>query len=170
MSLHNLSNTIEQALTAAGLNTRTGSANAVVETIRKALEAARIAQHPNAAGADASARANDVDTIDIDAQWVDEGATVEPSEVNPPSVQRGQFVSFAYSSPLGSRAYKLYVPSSYGGGAPMPLVVMLHGCKQNPDDFARRHAHQSSGGGTRFPRGLPGAVNQGERVELLELV
>lgn len=136
MSLHNLSNTIEQALTAAGLNTRTGSANAVVETIRKALEAARIAQHPNAAGPDASARASDVDTIDVNAQWVDEGATVEPSAVNPPSVQRGQFVSFAYSSPLGSRAYKLYVPSSYGGGAPMPLVVMLHGCKQNPDDFA----------------------------------
>ena len=77
MSLHNLSNTIEQALTAAGLNTRTGSANAVVETIRKALEAARIAQHPNAAGADASARANDVDTIDIDARWLDEGATVQ---------------------------------------------------------------------------------------------
>ena len=137
MSLHNLSNTIEQALTAAGLNTRTGSANAVVETIRKALEASRIAQHPNAAGADASARASDVDIIDVNAQWVDEGATVEPGEVNPPpSVQRGQFVSFAYSSPLGSRAYKLYVPSSYGDGAPMPLMVMLHGCKQNPDDFA----------------------------------
>ena len=92
MSLHNLSNTIEQALTAAGLNTRTGSANAVVETIRKALESARIAQHPNAAGADASAKPSVVDTIDVDAQWVNEGATVEPTEVNPPSVQRGQFV------------------------------------------------------------------------------
>ena len=32
-------------------------------------------------------------------------------------------------------AYKLYVPSSYAG-RPLPLVVMLHGCTQDPDDFA----------------------------------
>jgi poly(hydroxyalkanoate) depolymerase family esterase len=31
--------------------------------------------------------------------------------------------------------YKLYVPSSYNGQA-LPLVVMLHGCTQSPDDFA----------------------------------
>lgn len=31
--------------------------------------------------------------------------------------------------------YKLYVPSTYRGQA-VPLVVMLHGCTQSPDDFA----------------------------------
>ena len=40
-----------------------------------------------------------------------------------------------YANEAGSRAYKLYVPSSYHGEA-RPLVVMLHGCTQSPDDFA----------------------------------
>ena len=41
----------------------------------------------------------------------------------------------SYSNEAGSRAYKLYVPSGYRGQA-VPLVVMLHGCTQSPDDFA----------------------------------
>ena len=65
MSLHNLSNSIDQALTAAGINTRTGAGNAVVNTIRKALAAAHIAQHPRDASADASANAGDADVIDV---------------------------------------------------------------------------------------------------------
>ena len=34
-----------------------------------------------------------------------------------------------------AEAYKLYIPSSYHGQA-LPLMVMLHGCTQDPDDFA----------------------------------
>ncbi|MDB5877647.1 MAG: esterase [Variovorax sp.] len=35
-------------------------------------------------------------------------------------------------------AYKLYVPPHLAGSvpAPRPLILMLHGCTQNPDDFA----------------------------------
>jgi len=47
----------------------------------------------------------------------------------------GQFVTGLYSNRAGSRTYKLYVPSGYCGQA-LPLVVMLHGCTQSPDDFA----------------------------------
>jgi poly(hydroxyalkanoate) depolymerase family esterase len=36
----------------------------------------------------------------------------------------------------GSRTYKLYVPSGLHAGQPVPLIVMLHGCTQSPDDFA----------------------------------
>lgn len=43
-----------------------------------------------------------------------------------------QFLSGTSSD---GRSYKLYVPSSYAGSA-LPLVVMLHGCTQTPDDFA----------------------------------
>jgi poly(hydroxyalkanoate) depolymerase family esterase len=48
----------------------------------------------------------------------------------------GKFVAGVYANAAGSRRYKVYIPSSYAG-QPMPLVVMLHGCTQNPDDFAR---------------------------------
>jgi poly(hydroxyalkanoate) depolymerase family esterase len=46
-----------------------------------------------------------------------------------------KYIEAAYSNPAGSRAYKLFVPSGYAGQA-LPLVVMLHGCTQSPDDFA----------------------------------
>ena len=46
-----------------------------------------------------------------------------------------RFLAGSYSNQAGSRAYKLYVPSTYHGQT-LPLVVMLHGCTQSPDDFA----------------------------------
>jgi poly(hydroxyalkanoate) depolymerase family esterase len=47
-----------------------------------------------------------------------------------------QFLDATFSSQAGSRPYKLYVPSGYRAGQPIPLIVMLHGCTQSPDDFA----------------------------------
>jgi poly(hydroxyalkanoate) depolymerase family esterase len=47
----------------------------------------------------------------------------------------GQFLSATYTAQAGTRPYKLYVPSGYCGQA-LPLLVMLHGCTQSPDDFA----------------------------------
>jgi poly(hydroxyalkanoate) depolymerase family esterase len=47
----------------------------------------------------------------------------------------GRFVRAIYSNRAGTRAYKTYIPAR-GAGRARPLVVMLHGCKQGPDDFA----------------------------------
>jgi poly(hydroxyalkanoate) depolymerase family esterase len=47
----------------------------------------------------------------------------------------GQFLARTFTSHSGSRPYKLYIPTGYRG-QPVPLVVMLHGCTQSPDDFA----------------------------------
>ena len=49
--------------------------------------------------------------------------------------QRGRFVERSYTNSAGPRSYKLYIPSGYTGQT-VPLIVMLHGCTQNPDDFA----------------------------------
>src|SRR5256714_872476 len=47
----------------------------------------------------------------------------------------GHFIDGFYLNAYGTRAYKLYIPSGSIGQAPA-LLVMLHGCYQNPDDFA----------------------------------
>ena len=55
--------------------------------------------------------------------------------VSPPAPAEGQWIAATHTNAPGTRAYKLYVPSEYHGQA-LPLVVMLHGCTQDPDDFA----------------------------------
>jgi poly(hydroxyalkanoate) depolymerase family esterase len=47
-----------------------------------------------------------------------------------------RFEEHIYANAAGSRPYKLYVPSILKEGERLPLVVMLHGCTQSPDDFA----------------------------------
>ncbi|APA87726.1 PHB depolymerase family esterase [Paraburkholderia sprentiae WSM5005] len=48
---------------------------------------------------------------------------------------RGHFSTHAYSNAAGRRQYRLYVPAG-SRDEPLPLIVMLHGCTQNADDFA----------------------------------
>jgi poly(hydroxyalkanoate) depolymerase family esterase len=54
-----------------------------------------------------------------------------------PAVKRspGRFEAFSYANAAGTRDYRLYVPSGHGG-APLPLVVMLHGGTQDAATFA----------------------------------
>lgn len=46
-----------------------------------------------------------------------------------------RFLSLTHTSPDGALGYRLYVPASRPGAA-LPLIVMLHGCTQTPEDFA----------------------------------
>jgi poly(hydroxyalkanoate) depolymerase family esterase len=53
-----------------------------------------------------------------------------------PQGRAGQFIAGSYAHQHGTRPYKLYIPTNCAAGKALPLVVMLHGCTQNPDDFA----------------------------------
>jgi poly(hydroxyalkanoate) depolymerase family esterase len=63
----------------------------------------------------------------------------EPGREAPrPSALPGSFTEHSFSNAAGTRTYKLYVPAVYDPASDhaYPLVVMLHGCTQSPDDFA----------------------------------
>lgn len=53
------------------------------------------------------------------------------------SESTGQFVMREISTEQGTRRYKLFIPGGYNGSTALPLVVMLHGCTQDPDNIAR---------------------------------
>jgi len=50
-------------------------------------------------------------------------------------VGEGEFIQGTFALGTQQRHYKLFVPPGHQGKK-LPLVVMLHGCTQDPDDFA----------------------------------
>ncbi|MEB8386921.1 PHB depolymerase family esterase [Rhodobacteraceae bacterium KMM 6894] len=52
--------------------------------------------------------------------------------------RRGSFTTKTYENAFGTVSCKLYTPGvAQSGSDRLPLIVMLHGCGQSPDDFAR---------------------------------
>ncbi len=78
-----------------------------------------------------------------DTSFVPKGARMFPGHHprtelagHAPVLPKGaRFEQLAFANEAGSRHYKLYIPSSLLG-QPAPLLMMLHGCTQSPDDFA----------------------------------
>lgn len=130
MKLEDISSTIERAFASAGLATTARPIAGAAETIRNALDAAGILQRRS------TADERDIEIVDLGAPWFKQA----PAAGSPPDAAQvaelGRFVNRSFSNGTAHRDYKLYIPSTYVG-EPMPLIVMLHGCKQNPDDFAR---------------------------------
>ncbi len=64
------------------------------------------------------------------------GPTIDAfTQAEKPDERTERFRAMTFSNQTGSRPYKLYIPSGCHG-QPVPLIVMLHGCTQSPDDFA----------------------------------
>jgi poly(hydroxyalkanoate) depolymerase family esterase len=109
--------------------TRGGDLKAATEAIQQALQPAAPTRREDAAAQD--------DVIDVVAREVgttDAGTTdAAPSDAG--TSDAGSFIAGNYGTAIGQRNYKLYIPPQAGGPS-LPLLVMLHGCTQNPDDFA----------------------------------
>jgi poly(hydroxyalkanoate) depolymerase family esterase len=109
---------------------RGGSLMEATAAIQRALGA----RPPAPRGGQATVPAHaDEDVIDIEARFVDEADVASDTawEVRPESFTAGHF-----RNECGTRDYKLFEPPR-PDARPLPLVVMLHGCTQDPDDFAR---------------------------------
>ena len=111
-----------------GIQRRSGdrqqSSSSISTTILQALNDAGLSTHASVVASAGTTELND-----------NAGAAGSAAHEND---QSGRFASHSFSNAAGSRSYKLYVPRSYdaSGEHAFPLIVMLHGYTQSPDDFA----------------------------------
>jgi poly(hydroxyalkanoate) depolymerase family esterase len=134
---HGITQTIKGALAAAGLDTQAGVARSVTDTIEQALARAGLSLPGAAATRERPPIEGVARDVTTSADTGDEVASVGPTVPHEP-LGPGHFATCSFGNESGARTYKLYIPASYAATADerMPMVVMLHGCTQDPDDFA----------------------------------
>jgi poly(hydroxyalkanoate) depolymerase family esterase len=125
--------TIKQAMAQAGLDLQGGAMSGVVATIEQAIAKAGVSAWAPSPTSPRSPVPSAPTSKPRPA-----GRAARPPSARPdvPMPEQGQFVEHHHAGPAGSRDYYLYVPACAARAA-MPLVMMLHGCQQNPVDFAQ---------------------------------
>jgi poly(hydroxyalkanoate) depolymerase family esterase len=114
---------------------------AATEVIQRALRGAPASAAPEAPAASAAPAApaardaKEESRASHIADILQKFGRARPHTSKPEVEDRGHFSTRSYSGAAGQRNYKLYVPSGYRN-EPLPLIVMLHGCTQDADDFA----------------------------------
>lgn len=102
--------------------TRTGDLQAAMAAIATALHREAQPRSPEA----------QAPVIDVEARVINSEPPAPPAH----GPGREQFVSGHFSHRAGARDYRLFIPATQAD-KPRALILMLHGCTQNPDDFAR---------------------------------
>lgn len=129
---------------------------------RGMADAMRLTRSGNLAGATAMLRslldgttpaspAPTAPIIDLKAERVTRRTAPPAAPATPAS---GSFTERSYRGAAGVLNYRVYLPANVAPG--MPLVVMLHGCTQTPEDFATgtgmNHLAEAHGFIVAYPR------------------
>jgi poly(hydroxyalkanoate) depolymerase family esterase len=73
-------------------------------------------------------------------RWIASGGMPASSKgraASSPVAEGARFTAHSHHGPDGDRAYMLYRPANAAqASSALPLIVMLHGCTQSPQDFA----------------------------------
>ena len=120
--------------------TRSGNLREATRAIQRALNGTpvRPVNPADPVAAPAEAANDDTLVIDVEARFVEAPAPeaeAAPPPVPAPEVGTDQWLDGLFAHQHRSIAYKLFVPAK-GAATPRPLLLMLHGCTQHPDDFA----------------------------------
>ena len=122
----------QQLMQRATQLTRSGELQAATAAIQAALTSTAT----NHAAAPARRAEEDAaNVIDVAAREVPDEAPTAPVHPQSPTPPAGRFIAGSHGDATARRDFKLYIPPG-AGDRPLPLLVMLHGCTQNPDDFA----------------------------------
>lgn len=133
---------MDELLRATAL-TRSGNLSEATLVIQRALGfgAAPPAQQP---AQRPPHRPEPEDVVDVAFREVSPaGRTGIPHEPAPPAAApsardaAGTFTQHHFVSHGAQYNYRLYIPAGVRAAQPLPVVVMLHGCKQDSADFAR---------------------------------
>lgn len=117
---------------------QSGDLQAATRAIQQGLGAAQPCPGRNDDTFDASHERSMSDCIDVEFRVVHPADTTDERAAasTTTSRTRGTFEARRFIGDSGEIGYKLYVPAGLDTtGA--PLLLMLHGCTQSPDDFAR---------------------------------
>lgn len=122
-----MNKTLQDLMQQATALTRSGDLQAATALLQSALSNAAGATPARPAATPQGSRPVDDDVIDV----------VDLREVprTAPPGEAGQVVRGVHRGAAGERAFRLYVPPQ-AGREPLPMVVMLHGCTQDAEDFA----------------------------------
>ena len=131
-----MNDTLQNLMRAATRLTQSGNLKEATQVIQRALGNAS----PASMAAPQNFVASSTTILEGCVFEVKEPAVSKPdsdpsSTLGRDSSLQGEFTSGSHTHASLTRRYKLFTPPG-SNGKTLPLVVMLHGCTQNPDDFA----------------------------------
>jgi len=135
-----MNHVLQELMREATRLTQTGRLTEATDVLQRALRGSAQAARPQPgahAGASEPESALILDgcVFEVDKQPAAPPAASAAQAPSAASAGQGAFISGSHSEASRTLRYKLFVPPGHAGRS-LPLVVMLHGCTQNPDDFA----------------------------------